>query len=47
VFNNIARKLIKDAFEHARCIFVATFYTQVLKQEMKPTQVKEIYLTKD
>jgi hypothetical protein len=32
VFNNAAQKVIKDAFKHARYIFVATYYTQVLKQ---------------
>jgi hypothetical protein len=47
VFNNVAWKVIKDAFKHAHCIFVATYYTHVLKQQMKPTQVKGIYLTKD
>jgi hypothetical protein len=29
VFNNAARKVIKDVFKHARCIFVASYYTQV------------------
>jgi hypothetical protein len=47
VFNNDAWKMIKDTFKHARCISVVTYYMQVLKQEMKPTQVKGIYLTKD
>jgi hypothetical protein len=47
VFNNATRKAIKDAFKHSRCISVATYYMHVLKQEMKPTQVKEIYLIKD
>ena len=37
VFNNAARKVIKDAFKHARYRSVATYYTQVLKQQMKPT----------
>ncbi len=27
VFNNVARKEIKDAFKHVRCISVATYYT--------------------
>jgi hypothetical protein len=31
VFNNVAWKVIKDVFKHVRCIFVATYYTQVLK----------------
>jgi hypothetical protein len=76
VFNNVAWKVIKDAFKHVRCISVASyythvillpfctqvlklllfllwhanvilFYTQVLKREMKPTQVHKIYLTKE
>jgi hypothetical protein len=75
IFNNAAWKVIKDTFKHARCIYVASYYTQVnllpfytqvlkllifftltckcnsfcmqvLKREMKPTQVHEIYLTK-
>jgi hypothetical protein len=29
VFNNATCKVIKDAFNHARCISVATYYTQV------------------
>jgi hypothetical protein len=29
VFNNAAWKLIKDAFKHDRCIFVATYYSLV------------------
>jgi hypothetical protein len=29
VFNNDAWKVIKDAFKHARCISVASYYTQV------------------
>jgi hypothetical protein len=47
VFNNVAWKMIKDVFKHSRCIYVATYYMQELKQRMKPTQVKQIYLTKD
>jgi hypothetical protein len=29
IFNNVARKVIKDAFKSAHCISVATCYTQV------------------
>jgi hypothetical protein len=29
VFNNVARKVIKDAFKHTRCISIATYYTQM------------------
>jgi hypothetical protein len=29
-FNNAAWKVIKDAFKHARCISVASYYTQVI-----------------
>jgi hypothetical protein len=29
VFNNDARKVIKDAFKHARYISIASYYTQV------------------
>jgi hypothetical protein len=38
VFNNAAWKVIKDAFKHARYISIAIYYTQVLKQQMKPTR---------
>jgi hypothetical protein len=31
VFNNVAWKVIKDAFKHAHYISIATYYTQVLK----------------
>jgi hypothetical protein len=56
MFNNVTRKVIKDAFKHACYIYVASYYTQVnllpfctqvLKREMMPTQVHEIYLTKE
>jgi hypothetical protein len=29
IFNNIAWKVIKDAFKNDRCISVASYYTQV------------------
>jgi hypothetical protein len=29
IFNNVACKVIKDAFKHARCISFATYYMQV------------------
>jgi hypothetical protein len=29
IFNNIVWKVIKDAFKHARCIYVASYYMQV------------------
>jgi hypothetical protein len=29
VFNNVTQKVIKDAFNHAHCISVASYYTQV------------------
>jgi hypothetical protein len=47
VFNNAARKVIKDTFKLTNCISIAIYYTQVLKQQTKPTQAKGIYLTKD
>jgi hypothetical protein len=28
-FNNVAHKVINDAFKHTRCIFVARYYTRV------------------
>jgi hypothetical protein len=31
VFNNVARNVIKDVFKHNRYIYVATYYTHVLK----------------
>jgi hypothetical protein len=29
IFNNVVRKVIKDAFKHARCISIAFYYAQV------------------
>jgi hypothetical protein len=29
IFNNAARKVIMDVIKHARCISVASYYTQV------------------
>jgi hypothetical protein len=37
VFNNATWKVIKDAFKHTHCISIIIYYTQVLKQQMKPT----------
>jgi hypothetical protein len=45
--NNATWKVIKDAFKHVCLISIVTYYTQVLKQQMKPTQAHGIYLTKD
>jgi hypothetical protein len=28
-FNNATQKVIKDAFKHARCISIASYYTQL------------------
>jgi hypothetical protein len=39
--------VIKDAFKHTRLVFIALHYTQVLKQQMKPTPTHGIYPTKD
>jgi hypothetical protein len=47
VFNNAPRKVIKGIFKYVCCIFFAAYYMQVLKQQMKPMQVKGIYLTKN
>jgi hypothetical protein len=37
VFNNTARKVMKDTIKHARCISIVIYYTYVLKQQMEPT----------
>jgi hypothetical protein len=47
VFNKAVHKVIKDAVKHARLVSIFVFYTQVLKQEMKPTLEHVIYLTKE
>jgi hypothetical protein len=47
VFNKATRKVIKDAVKHAHLVSISMFYTQVLKQEMKPTLAHGIYLTKE
>jgi hypothetical protein len=47
VFNKAARKVIKDAVKHTRLVSISVFYTQVLMQEMKPTLVHGIYLSKE
>jgi hypothetical protein len=47
VFNNAAQKVVKYAFKHVRLISIVVYYTQVLKQQMKPTQAQSIYLTRD
>jgi hypothetical protein len=47
VFNKVACKVIKDAVKHACLVSIFVFYTQVLKQKMKPTLAHGIYLTKE
>jgi hypothetical protein len=47
VINKAACKVIKDAIKHTRLVSISVFYTQVLKQEMKPTLAHGIYLTKE
>jgi hypothetical protein len=47
VFNKAARKVIKDAVKHTHLVSISVFYTQALMQEMKPTLVHGIYLTKE
>jgi hypothetical protein len=47
IFNKAVRKMIKDAIKHARLVSISVFYTQVLKQEMKPMLAHGIYLTKE
>jgi hypothetical protein len=47
VFNKAARKVIKDAVKRACLVSISVFYTQILKQEMKPTLAHGIYLTKE
>jgi hypothetical protein len=27
MFNNVAQKVIKDAFKHVYCVYVVTYYT--------------------
>jgi len=47
VFNNAARKVIKDAFKHAQCQSITYYYTQVLKQPMTTKQAQDFHLTKE
>jgi hypothetical protein len=46
VFNRGARKVIKDAMNHARRVSISIYYTQVLKRQMKPKLAHGIFLTK-
>jgi hypothetical protein len=47
VFNKVARKVIKDVVKHACLVSKALYYSQVLKQLIKPSQAHGIYLTKE
>jgi hypothetical protein len=42
VYNNVARKVIKDAFKHDHCISVATYYTHVKFNSLLHTDVEVI-----
>jgi hypothetical protein len=47
VLNNVARRIIKDAFKHARCQSITYYHTQVLKQEMKNKDAQNLHMTKE
>jgi hypothetical protein len=49
VFHNSARKVVKDAFKHARFQSIAYYHRNVLKQPMNSRQAKasNLYLQKD
>jgi hypothetical protein len=46
VFNNSTPKVIEDAFKHTHPVSITVYYTQMMKQQMKPTQMHDIYLIK-
>jgi hypothetical protein len=45
--NKALHKVMKDAIKHARLVSTALYYSQVLKQPIKPNQSHDIYLSKD
>jgi hypothetical protein len=47
VFNKDMRKVIKDAIRHAHLVSITLYYSQVVKQPIKPSQAHNIYLTKE
>jgi hypothetical protein len=47
VFNKTMHKVIKDAIKHARLVSIALYYSQVLKQLIKPSKAHNTYLTKE
>jgi hypothetical protein len=47
VFNRPTHKVIKDAVKHTCLVSTALYYSQVLKQLIKPNQVYDIYLIKE
>jgi hypothetical protein len=47
VFNKVVRKVIKDVVKHACLVSKSLYYSQVLKQLIKPSQAHGIYLTKE
>jgi hypothetical protein len=44
VFHNSARKVVKDAFKHARFQSIAYYHRNVLKQPMNARQAKALNL---
>jgi hypothetical protein len=42
-----ARKVVKDIIKNACLVSTALYYSQVLKQPIKPSQAHDIYLTKE
>jgi hypothetical protein len=47
IFNKATRKVLKDIVKHAHLVSTASYYSQVLKQPIKPNQVQDIYMIKE
>jgi hypothetical protein len=47
VFNRPTHKVIKDTVKHTCLVSTTLYYSQVLKQLIKPNQVYDIYLIKE
>jgi hypothetical protein len=47
VFNKAVRKVVKDVIKHIHVVSTTLYYSQMLKQLIKPCQALDIYLTKE
>jgi hypothetical protein len=47
IFNNVAHRVIKDAFKHSWYQDITYYHTKVLNQKMKTKDAQNLHMTKE